>query len=327
MKKYVYLVPKVASPIAAPLREHGFEVVIGDGSYSKELLENCWAIVPARGPLTAELLAQAPHLKLVCKKGVGVDRIDIDACTKRGICVANTPFSNYVSVAEHTVALLLASAKRLNQMTQYVKCSAPDWNRINALHPSEIYGKTLSVIGLGHIGMYTAKLAMGLGMKVLAYVRHPEKLELPDGIELASSMDEALARGDYVSLHVSGNGGNHNLIGARELSLMKPTAILINTTRGFVVNEQALYAALTTGQIAGAGLDVFVKEPIDIRNPFLSLENVVATPHRGGYTDEASARGYAECATIIANFAAGEYPETAVNQVLVTNWRLNNEEF
>jgi len=325
MRKYVYLVPQIASPIAAPLRERGFEVVIGDGTYSKELLANCWAIVPARPPLTAEIIADAPNLKLVCKKGVGVDRIDIDACTERGICVANTPFSNYISVAEHTITLLLACAKRLNQMIQYVKCEDPDWNRINKLHPTEIYGKTLSVIGLGHIGMHTAKLAMGLGMKVLAYVRHPEKLELPEGIELASSMDDALSRGDFVSLHVSGSAGNRNLIGARELALMKPSAILINTTRGFVVDEEALYTALTTGQIAGAGLDVFVKEPIDISNPFLSLDNVVATPHRGGYTDEASSRGYMECADIIADFAAGKHPETAVNQVPITNWRLNDE--
>ena len=315
MNRLVYLVNPSTRPVLEFLKEKDFEVVLGDGKVSEDLLKRCWAMIPGKDPVTKEVLDKAPELKLIVKKGVGLDRIDIPTCTERGICVANTPFTNYISVAEHAIALLMAAAKKLYPISLGIRCENPDAKIMYRYQPIELYGKTLSVIGLGNIGMYTAKLGLGLGMKVLGYARHPEKLDIPEGIELAGSMEEALQRGDFVSLHVAGTKENHNLIGARELGLMKPTAILINTTRGFVIDEEALYNALTDGPIAGAALDVFAKEPIQGDNPLLKLVNVTATPHSGGYTSEANTRGYFQCAEIIAQYAEGIYPATAANQV------------
>lgn len=315
MGALVYLVNPKTSPVKEPLAKKGFEVVIGDGKVSEEPLGACWAMIPGKEPVTEEVLKNAPKLKLIVKKGVGLDRIDIKACTERGICVANTPFSNYISVAEHTLAILMAAAKQLYPISLAVRRDAPDAKCMYRYPPMEIYGKTLSVIGLGNIGLRVAQIAAALDMKVVGYARHPEKLNIPPHINMVSSMDEAIAAGDFISLHVSGARENRHLIGARELDLMKPEAILINTTRGFVIDEAALYKALMTKKIAGAALDVVEEEPIQGSNPLIGLENVILTPHCGGYTTEANARGYMECAEIIMDFAEGRYPTTAANHV------------
>lgn len=315
MNKFVYVAPPIAGIMIEPLKKAGFDAQLGKEVLEDELLAKCWALVPNRGAIDAAVLDKAPDLKLIVKRGVGVDRIDVDECTKRGICVANTPYSNYISVAEHTIMLLLTAAKNFYQISKVTRCAEPDRKAAMHYQPTEICGKTLSIIGLGHIGMYTAKLALGLGMKVVAYVRHPEKVKCQDGIELVETMEEALRRGDYVSLHVSGYSNNKNLIGAAELEMMKPSAILINTTRGFVVDEAALVEALSKGTIAGAALDVVTKEPVDVDNPLLAMDNVIYTPHSAGNTKEAGRRGYMECVKIIEDFANGKYPDTAVNEV------------
>lgn len=315
MEGYVYLVNSSTKPVMEHLENAGFQVKLGDGRYSDELLAGCWALIPGRDPVTREILDKAKKLRIICKKGVGLDRIDIPECTKRNICVANTPYSNYISVAEHTFALLMAAAKKLYPISCSVRCDAPDNKCMYKYPPVELYGKTLSIIGLGNIGMRVAKIAAGFEMRVIAYVRHPEKVQPIKGLELVNSLDEALTMGDYVSLHVSGSAENRGLIGAREFERMKKGAVLINTTRGFVVDEQALLEALLERRIAGAALDVFEKEPLEGTNPLLKLENVVATPHCGGYTVEANERGYLECAQIIIDYANKEYPKTAANQV------------
>ena len=230
--------------------------------------------------------------------------IDTDACKAHGVYATNTPLSNYISVAEHTVAMMMAAAKKFYPISRRVRCADPKPKCIYEYTPMEMHGKTLAIIGMGNIGMQVARMVSGFGMKVIGYARHPEKLQVPEGVELTASMDEALAAGDFISIHVSGAKENKNLIGEREIALMKPTAILINTTRGFIIDESALYKALTEGRIAGAALDVVVDEPIKADNIFLDLDNVFLTPHCGGYTPEANKRGYEDCAKIIMDFAA-----------------------
>lgn len=315
MSKMVYLVNPKTKPVKDALDESKFDVVIGNGKASDDLLGACWAMIPGKEPVTEDVLEKAPNLKLIVKKGVGLDRIDIEACTRRGICVANTPYSNFISVAEHTIALLMAAAKQLYPTSLAVRCENPDAKCMYRYQPVELYGKTLSVIGLGNIGMRVAKFAAGMDMKVVGYARHPEKLNVPEYIRLAETMEEAIAAGDFVSLHVSGSKENRHMIGEKEIALMKPSAILINTTRGFVVDEAALYQALVEKKIAGAALDVVENEPLQGDNPLQPLENVMLTPHCGGYTTEANARGYMECAEIIADYAEGKYPATAANKV------------
>lgn len=315
MSKLVYLVNPKTSPVKRWLNENEFEVVIGDGTASEEWLGKCWAMIPGKEPVTEKVLEKASNLKLIIKKGVGLDRIDIEACTRLRICVANTPFSNYISVAEHTIALLMAAAKQLYPISLAVRCDAPDTKCMYRCPPMELYGKTLSIIGLGNIGMRVAKFAAGLDMNVVGYARHLEGRNIPGYIKLAHSMEEAVAAGDFVSLHVSGTKENRHLIGGAELALMKSSAILVNTTRGFVVDEAALCRALTEKKLAGAALDVVEEEPLRADNPLQMMENVILTPHCGGYTLEANMRGYKECAEIITQYALGIYPVTAANRV------------
>ncbi len=315
MQKIVYIVHSKTKPVKEYLAQEGLEAIVGDGSISDELLGACWAMIPGKDPITEQLLEKAPNLKLIVKKGVGLDRIDVEACTKRGICVANTPFSNYISVAEHTLALLMAATKQLYPISRAVRCARPDAKCMYRYPPMELYGKTLSIIGLGNIGMRVAKIAAGLEMKIIGYARHPERLCIPEYIKLVDCVEDAVAMGDFVSLHVSGSKENYHMIGEKELGRMKSGAILINTTRGFVVDEQALYRALVDNRIAGAALDVVEDEPLKGDNVLQELENVILTPHCGGYTTEANDRGYLECAQIIAEYWRGNYPATAANKV------------
>lgn len=265
--------------------------------------------------ITREVLDKAPNLKIIAKEGVGVERIDVKACTERGIVVTNTPLSNYIPVAEHTMMLILAAAKRIYPLSLRLRKDPPETPRGADFPSMELYGKTLALIGFGHIGARVAELAHGFDMKIVAYVRHPERLDPPDYVTLTASMGEAVRQGDIVSLHVSGVEANRGLFGKAQLSMMKPSAILINTTRGMIVDEAALCQALESGVIAGAAVDVFQDEPVRAGNPLLRMENFVATPHTAANTHESRDRACRECAQAVLDYAAGLKPASAVNRV------------
>lgn len=307
MSKIVYIVndrPKTAIDI---LRENGFEVLVGNGEFwNEDYLSRCWALMPGRGYLTKENLEKAPNLKLICKQGVGLDRIDVKACEERGIRVANTPATNAISVAEHTLTLMLACAKQIYPITMSIRGEVPDNSCAQKYPSNELFHKTLGIIGFGNIGRRVAKMAGGFDMKIIAYEKYRDKLDMSqiDGkIEITGNLDKVLAEADFITLHVSGVEENRGLIGNRELELMKKNAILINTTRGFVIDEDALYDVLAKKRIAAAGLDVFVQEPLKPGNKLLKLENVMATVHSAANTDEARQRSYDYCARTIMEFA------------------------
>lgn len=306
MNKIVYVVNDRPKMVIDILREHGFEVLVGNGEFwNEEYLGKCWALMPGRGYITKEDLEKAPNLKLICKQGVGLDRIDVKACEERGICVKNTPATNATSVAEHALTLMLACAKQLYPITLSIRGEVPD-NCCAQKYPSrELSGKTLGIIGFGNIGKRVAKMAGGFDMKILAYEKFMQNLDrsqIPDNVELTDDLESVLREADFVTLHVSGVEENRNLIGKRELGIMKENAIIINTTRGFVIDEEALYDALVAKRIGGAGLDVFVQEPLKPGNKLLKLENVMATVHSAANTDEARMRSYAICAKTILEF-------------------------
>lgn len=237
-------------------------------------------IVAGLVPVTAETLAQAPNLKAVLKHGVGVDSIDIPACTARGIPVLNTPGANSNAVAELAIAMMFALARNLP--VAHNSILAKNWNRMVG---TEISGKTLGIVGLGNIGKLLARKAVGLGMKVVASDLYPDlDFAREHGVELLS-LDQLLSRADYVSLHVFGGGGA--LITAEKLALMKPNACLLNLARGEVVDLDALDAALSAGALGGAGLDAFVQEPPDWSHPIFAQPRAVFTPHTGADTEEA----------------------------------------
>jgi len=240
-------------------------------------------IVRSATKATAELMEAAPRLRAIGRAGVGVDNVDLDAATKRGVVVMNTPGGNATSVAEHTVALMLSLARHLPQANSSIKQGK--WGK-KKLQGIEVRSKTLGLVGLGKIGMEVARLAEGLQMNVLAYDPYVSPLVAREQNVKLVSLEELLGASDFISLHASLTPETHHLINAKMLAKVKPGARLINCARGELVNENDLLAALESGQLAGAGLDVFETEP-PVGSALAAHPNVIATPHIAGSTEEA----------------------------------------
>ncbi|MCC8045950.1 MAG: hydroxyacid dehydrogenase [Clostridiales bacterium] len=313
MEKCVYSVLDEGTVMKEILEEAGFRVIIGNGKMEDELLAQCSALVPGKCYVNQEVLDKAPGLKMVSKFGVGVDKIDIPACTARGVYVTNTARSNFISVAEHTIALMLAAAKKLYPISRVFHVEEPDWYAAKQVEGIELHGKTLSVIGLGNIGRRVAAIAQAFDMKIAGYDPYANPDTLPENIQLFDNLKDALGAGDFVTIHVAGGESVRHMINAETLAAMKPTAILINTTRGFVIDERALAEALEKHVIAGAALDVFETEPVTGKNPLLTMENVIATPHNAANTPDARLRSQKACAENIISLFAGIIPESALN--------------
>ena len=309
MDKVLYMVLDEGETLKQIMRENQVEVLTGDGTLNEEYLARCTVMIPGKIHFTREILDKASKLKFICKYGVGMDRIDLEACRQKHIYVANTPTANYVSVAEHALTLMMALAKQIYPYQLYLRRTYPEYSSRYRYRPVELKDKTIAIIGMGNIGRYMASLAKGIGMKVIGYDPYPRKDLIPDYVELKDTLQQALIEADCVSLHVAGVEANRHLIGREELHQMKQTAFLINTTRGFVVDEQALYEALKAGEIAGAGLDVFTEEPICPGNPLMFLENVIATPHIAANTPEAHKRAELQAAQNILDFFDGKQPQ------------------
>jgi D-3-phosphoglycerate dehydrogenase len=255
----------------------------------------------------APLLAASPSLRLIAIVGTGTDNVDLEAADSYGVAVSNTPGANARSVAEHAIALILAAAKQIPVADREMR--AGGWRHHLGL---ELEGKTLGVVGLGNIGRQVAQMGRALGMCVVAWsFTRDEARALEAGAELVE-LDDLLRRSDVVSLHVPATPQSRGMIGARELALMKPGAILVNTARGALVDEAALVSALRERHIGGAGLDVFVEEPLPPNSPLLQLDNVVLTPHSAWVTDEAQERLIQQPIDNVLAFLAGK-PRNVVN--------------
>ena len=227
------------------------------------------------------LMDAAPKLKVISNLAVGYDNIDITGATKRGIQVGNTPGVLTETTADIAFALLMATARRVVEADRHVrKGQWKTWGPMILLG-QDIHHATLGIIGLGRIGIEVAKRARGFNMNVLYHdiVRNSEETERQLGVKYISELNELLSTSDFISVHVPLLPGTHHLIGASEFALMKPTAVFINTSRGQVVDQKALYEALRSGKIFAAGIDVTAVEPISTDDPLLTLENVVITPH------------------------------------------------
>ncbi len=269
-------------------------------------------------PIDAEVFDAAPKLRIVSQYAVGYDNIDVKEATKRGIYVTNTPGVLTETVADFTFALMLAVARRVVEADKYVREGR--WKV--AWHPlmmlgSDVYGRTLGIVGMGRIGSAVARRAKGFGMRILYYdsVRR-EELERELGAEFVD-LDRLLEESDYVSLHVPLTPETYHLIGEEQLRKMKPTAFLINTARGKVVDQKALYRALKEGWIAGAGLDVFEQEPIPPDDPLLKLDNVVLAPHAASASHETRSRMAEMVAENLIAFLNGKVPPNLVNKEVV----------
>lgn len=240
------------------------------------------ALVVGLVPVTAETLAQGTNLRAVIKHGVGVDNIDIPACTAAGLPVCNTPAANADAVAELAVGLMFAMARFIPQ--GHLSVTGGGWDRRIG---TQLGGKVLGIVGLGNIGKRLAKLAIGLGMTVVATDKYPDNaFAAAHGIAFAP-LDALLAQADYVSLHVFGGEGNAALIDDAALAQMKPGARLINLARGEVVDLDAVARALDSGQLGGVAIDAYVSEPPDTAHPVFAHPDAVFTPHSGADTREA----------------------------------------
>jgi D-3-phosphoglycerate dehydrogenase / 2-oxoglutarate reductase len=234
----------------------------------------------------AELLKRAPNLLVVSSNGAGFDPVDVEACTKAGVLVLNQSGGNAQSVAEHALGMLLTLSKRIIEADRALRRDR-DVNR-NALMGTEVQGRTIGIVGIGNVGRRIAELCKGLlGMKVLAYDPYLSASEIAARGGEKVELDELLRRSDYVSINCPLTKESRNMISAREFALMKPHAFFITTARGFIHDEAALLEALREKRIAGAGLDVWSKEPPPAEHPLLQLDNVLASPHTAGVTHEA----------------------------------------
>src|SRR5438067_5657121 len=235
--------------------------------------------------VTADLLAAATKLRVIGRAGTGVDNIDLQAATRRGVVVMNAPGGNSVSVAEHTVALLLALARQVADASSSTR--AGKWEKKKFAAGRELLGKTLGVIGTGNIGTLVVKRAQAFGMKVLGYdpFLSPEAAAKL-GVELVD-LPEIFRRSDAITLHVPLTEQTKNMVGAAQLAQMKPGALVVNCARGGLVDEKALADALRKGSLGGAALDVFEQEPPPSDHPLFGCPNFIATPHLGGSTEDA----------------------------------------
>ena len=253
-----------------------------------ERIGNAEAVINIRSSIEfgADVFAACPKLKVLSLWGTGTDHVDLEAARQHGVSVTNTPGVSAVAMAEHALALMLAVAREIPRIDAKTRQGAWPRGFVTQLH-----GKTLGVVGLGAIGLQTARIARGIGMQVLAWTRHPAGKPLEGtGVELVA-LDELYRRSDVVSLHVRLAPETRGMVGRREFALMKDSAILVNTARGPVVEEAALVEALESGSIRGAGLDVFDTEPLPEDHALSAIPNVVMTPHAGGVTAEALEAG------------------------------------
>ena len=310
--------PKVL--VTKPIHQRGWDLLSGKveavpwkGQAAEPLekaIEGVQGVIVRVARFPGETIRGATQLKIVAKHGVGYDSIDVSAATACGVIVTNTPTANSQSVAEHALTLLLAVARRIGESCRDLA--------LRSMRPQKIYqgielsGKVLGIVGLGSSGLRLATMAARrLDMRVIGF--DPYKDPWPDGIERFRDVGAMLAEADYVSIHVPLTNETRNLLGQTALARMKPTAVLVNTARGGIVDEAALAVAIRSGRLAGAGLDVVVDEPLTPDHPLAGIPNVILTPHVAGVTEEGMMNMAITAAEDVLRVLRGEHPQYPVN--------------
>jgi D-3-phosphoglycerate dehydrogenase len=311
MTKPVVLVTstKLSEQAKQILRDAGAEVsymsdpVITEDILAEKLSREGVSGVLMRGspPFTRRVLEAATSLKIIAKHGAGFDSVDLDAATARGIAVVTAGAASADAVAEHSLALMLSLARELPRLDRNLRRGM--WEKAQ-FQCREFRGRTVGIVGYGQIGRRVAKLAGALGANVMIHSR--SRVADPAGAQVAENFDQLLRKVDILSLHCPLTDKTRGMIGDRQLRLMKPGALLINTARGGLVDEAALVDALRNGRLAGAGLDTFAREPADPKNPLFTLDNVICSPHVAAMTEDAMARmGTIAASNIIGYLRSG----------------------
>ncbi len=309
------------------LEEAGFQVrypddatftrgVCGDAE-TVRVLKNACAVIAGGEHFTPNVLAALPKLRVIARAGVGYDRVNVAAATSRNIAVTITPTANHESVAETVFALIFALAKRVILNDQRVRQGKWDDRSTEPVRT-----KTLGLFGLGRIGKSTAIRARAMGMNVLATETQPDQAFVANHQVRLVPFEQLLSESDYLSVHCPLNESTQSMFNAKVFSAMKPGAAFINTARGGLVVEKDLFAALKSGHLGGAGLDVFETEPAPIDNPLFQLQNIVLSPHLGGADKLSQTNMAIEAAECIIKLSRNQWPEGAVvNSELRTSWR------
>ena len=305
------------------LREANLSADVIDSNRSiHPQLKDTEILVNSSAEVDRSLIDSAPKLKMIHQTGIGIDNIDIDYCTEKSIYVANVPLANAVSVAEHTLLLMLYLAKNVRS-GDAPKISVMR-RRVTDILGCDLQGKTLTIIGLGATGIEVAKRARAFGMKIFAITQPPfsrkgiDKTHFVDNISGPENLLEFLVDADYVSIHTPLSNETRNMFGQRELNFMKKSSYLVNVARAPIVNKEAIFTALRTKRIAGAAFDVFWNEPpTKDDDQLLQLDNFILTPHIAGWTNEAIESTARVVSVNIARMFRGEVPLTLVNFELI----------
>ncbi|HXK32741.1 MAG TPA: phosphoglycerate dehydrogenase [Dehalococcoidia bacterium] len=310
------LVADPITPDGVALLQRGGEVDVRTGMPRDALVacvgEYAALVVRSETQVTREVIEAGKQLQVIGRAGIGVDNIDVDAATERGILVVNAPLGNTISTAEHAIALMLALARNIPQA--HASVTGGQWDR-SKFRGYEVRGKTLGIVGLGNVGSEVARRAKGLDMNVIArdpYVAADRFAML--GVEVAESIEELMERADFVTLHTVAKG---QVIGEAELARARPSLRLINTARGNHVDYTALLRAIDEGRVAGAAIDVFPAEPPAPDDPLLHHEKVIVTPHLGALTAEAQERVAVDVAEQILAVLRGQPAQYAVNAPMI----------
>jgi D-3-phosphoglycerate dehydrogenase len=290
----------------------GAELILAQVKEEKDLIRACKeadGLINQYSLLTRNVLEQLPKCKVLARYGVGVDSIDLKAATDLGIIVANVPDYCMDEVSNQTIAMILTLIRKTAFFDQKVKSN--QWNFHLGIPIYRIHGKTLGLIGCGKIGLEVAKKISAFGVKVIAFDPYLQKAG--EGVEL-TDFDSVLKKSDFISVHCPLNDSTRHLMGARAFEKTEKKPILINTSRGPIVDEKALIQALKEGRISGAGLDVLEKEPPDLQNPLLKMENVVLSPHVSFYSEESISELKRRTAKNVADVLMGKWPGSVVNR-------------
>ncbi len=310
-------------PHATLLNEAGYDVrfpaksVLLTEEDTLEALGGFAAVIAGSEPYTQRVLAGLPQLRVISRNGVGYDRIDVAAATRRGIAVTITPDGNHQAVAEHAMALMLAVARSI--VSNAIDTRQGNWRRRSTFIP--LRGKTLGIVGLGRIGRSVAVRASAFGMRVVAHEEFPN-LEFAKTYDIRLvDLDTLLSLSDFVTLHVPMGPPTAGLINRNSLARMKPGSVLVNTSRGGLVNEADLLAALKSGHLAGAGLDVLAVEPPPADHPFFALDNVIISPHVAALDAQAIEDMSLGAAQNIVDLLSGKWPAgSLVNPDVKAAW-------
>ncbi|MDR0485754.1 MAG: hydroxyacid dehydrogenase [Elusimicrobiota bacterium] len=305
------------NPKARKLLDEKFEVFLPKNTAQESLVE---AAKEAEGIVlrtvtsaTKEVIDNAPKLKIISRTGAGVDNVDIEAASARKILVCNVPTASNISVAEHTCAMILSLAKDLRRMDKSLRRG--NWKERNNSRPIDVCGKVLGIVGMGKIGSLVAKKAhLGLDMKIIAFDPFSAGNFKDEGYVFVSTLAELFQTADFITIHCPNMPETNGMINKELIDLMKPSAYLVNCARGGVVVEEALYDALKDNKIAGAGIDVFSKEPPSANTGLLILDNIIATPHSAALTKEASERVAIGAAQAVIDYFSGKTPEFVYNK-------------